>query len=173
MQLLPTAVDRAIDAWVKVISYAPELRFTAWLAWFFSISLILAILFAVYYFGFVKRDFKFTWKLVISSAVVALAVEVLKRVFVRARPDGSDLFSFPSRHTALAFLLAFLVILQNPKDKSRYLLLLWACLVGFSRLWLEQHYLTDVVVGAVIGIVFAVFALNYWDFGKNKKLKRN
>ena len=170
MQFPPTALDGAIDAWLKIISNVPELRFTAWLAWFFSISVILAMLFAVYYYGFVKKDFKFAWKIIISSAVVALVTEILKHILVRARPDGSDLLSFPSRHAALAFLLAFLVIFQNPKDKSRYLLLLWAGLVGFSRLWLEQHYLTDVAVGAVIGITFAVFALNY--FNTNKKLKR-
>ncbi|MDP4276824.1 MAG: phosphatase PAP2 family protein, partial [Bacteroidota bacterium] len=40
--------------------------------------------------------------------------------------------------------------------------LLLACLVGYSRLYLLQHFLTDVVAGSLIGMVSAAFC--YWWF---------
>ncbi|MEG1743006.1 MAG: phosphatase PAP2 family protein, partial [Clostridia bacterium] len=34
-----------------------------------------------------------------------------------------------------------------------------AVLIGFSRLYLRVHFLTDVIAGAVLGIIYALFAV--------------
>ncbi len=169
MALAPTGFDKAIDIWIKIISNQTGLEWAAWLAWFTSLSVVVTLLCAFYYFYFVKKDLKFINVGIISGIVVTLLIEVLKRVFLRPRPDASDLFAFPSRHAALAFMLAFLLIWQNPKSKARWLFIPWAIAVAFSRMWLEQHYLTDVLFGSFIGIAAAIVAFNSY---KNKAKKK-
>ena len=85
---------------------------------------------------------------------------VLKNVLKRNRPfrvlairnevDPSDQFSFPSGHTCAAFLFTTLVCHTLPVLWIP--LLIWATLVGLSRIVLGVHYPTDVLVGAVLGL---------------------
>ncbi len=62
-------------------------------------------------------------------------------------------YSFPSGHTSFSFACAAAFFLTVPK-KYRWtgvLALIFAALVGFSRLYLGAHYPTDVLVGLVLG----------------------
>jgi membrane-associated phospholipid phosphatase len=61
--------------------------------------------------------------------------------------------SFPSGHTTTAFMLASFFYLVLPKKiKIHSLVMGIAFLVGFSRVYLMQHFLMDVWVGALLGI---------------------
>jgi len=166
---MPIIIDKSVDLWIKLVSNSQGLEWAAWLAWFTSLSVAITILAAIYYFYFIRKNKKFVTAAIISGLAVTLLVEVLKRIFLRLRPDGSDFFSFPSRHAALAFLLATLMILENPKSKIRLLLVPWAVAVAFSRLWLEQHYLSDVLAGGLIGVVFAFGFYRYFYAAKIKR----
>lgn len=64
-------------------------------------------------------------------------------------------FSFPSGHTATAFAIATVLILFIKNKKWQVPVLLAAALLGFSRIYLAQHYLTDIIAGASIGICSA------------------
>jgi undecaprenyl-diphosphatase len=77
--------------------------------------------------------------------------EVLSGVHPRVSP--SDLFSFPSGHTAAAFLMATLIghffpVLLVP-------VYIWALLVGVSRICLGVHYPSDILAGLFIGVLCA------------------
>lgn len=65
----------------------------------------------------------------------------------------SSSFSFPSGHTATAFaVFTFLALLTRNKALQVFYLLL-AALIGISRVYLLQHFLVDVVTGALLGVV--------------------
>lgn len=59
--------------------------------------------------------------------------------------------SFPSGHTASVFALAIFLIIVLPYRWYSWLILLFACIVGYSRIYLSQHFPVDVWAGAMIG----------------------
>ncbi len=90
---------------------------------------------------------------------------VLKHAVGRVRPFHAveelqplvrppDDFSFPSGHTAASFAVAAAVFFAGYR-RSAVLLLVFAALVGVSRIYLGVHYLTDVFAGAFIGVLIA------------------
>jgi undecaprenyl-diphosphatase len=97
-----------------------------------------------------------------ANAVSHLVVQILKRSVVRPRPDingvlaltlNPDAFSFPSGHACAAMTLAVTAICDNPVSGLPALGL--AFLVGASRVYLRVHYVTDVVVGQLVGAATA------------------
>lgn len=110
--------------------------------------------------------------LLLGILLAALAQDVLKDFFERPRPvvaDPSTLlvemptsFSFPSGHTVLAFCAAGILYSVLPRVAPFVLVL--ACLIGFSRLYLGVHYISDVVGGALIGLAISVLVV--WIKGR-------
>ena len=93
---------------------------------------------------------------VLALVPTNLAVESLKRLTVRTRPDGEKRrsnSSFPSSHAANAFALA--VVLARRWRRAAVPLGVAAAVVGYSRLYLNRHFASDVLVGALIGAVCA------------------
>jgi membrane-associated phospholipid phosphatase len=68
--------------------------------------------------------------------------------------DGVELhaaFSFPSGHSTAIFALVTAILLIQKSKKFDILLILTAILVGYSRIYLSQHFLIDVFTGSIIG----------------------
>lgn len=65
-------------------------------------------------------------------------------------------YSFPSGHTSSAFAAAFAILIYNRKIGIP--MTFFAALMGLSRIYVEVHYCTDVIAGAVVGLVYALIA---------------
>ena len=106
--------------------------------------------------------------------VPVLTGELIKWIVGRGRPfvgGKADAFnfapfvvteayaSFPSSHAIVGFALAFAVTALWPR--ARAAMMLYAILIAASRLVLLAHHPSDVVAGALVGIVGAMF-VRYW-----------
>jgi undecaprenyl-diphosphatase len=109
-----------------------------------------------------------------SVLVAALITEVLKFVIGRGRPfvgGRADAFYFehftqnpafaslPSGHATTAFALAFAVSALWPRATAT--MAAYAILICVSRVVLLAHHPSDVVAGAIVGVVGAMF-VRYW-----------
>ena len=68
-------------------------------------------------------------------------------------------FGFYSAHSSNSFFVAtYLTILLGKKIKQLpYFLFVWAAIVAYSRLYLGMHFPGDIIVGAIMGILLALF----------------
>ncbi len=97
-----------------------------------------------------------------STALMAAAVNGLKYTVRLRRPDGSTRNSFPSGHTATAFLTATML---HKEYGERYP---WISISGYTvaagiggmRMLNNRHWMSDVLAGAGIGIMAGEFG--YW-----------
>jgi len=114
--------------------------------------------------------FGYSLLLLLSLLVSGVLAQVLKKlVFSESlRPkgwfgsealvktiDGEILHSFnsfPSGHTTTVFAMMFALTLIVQKKQLGYLLLLAAALVGYSRIYLGQHFFEDVFYGSLVGV---------------------
>jgi membrane-associated phospholipid phosphatase len=67
--------------------------------------------------------------------------------------------SFPSGHTTTAFTMALIMAHMINKKFWSLILPALALLAGYSRVYLAQHFPTDVLAGMCIGIVSAILSL--------------
>jgi len=106
--------------------------------------------------------------------VPVLSGEIIKWIVGRGRPfaggeadafnfshfAGTEAYaSFPSGHAITSFALAFAVSAVWPQ--ARVAMAVYAILIAFSRLVLLAHHPSDVVAGALVGVVGAMF-VRYW-----------
>lgn len=118
-------------------------------------------------FGF-QRAAWWVSPLLVSLALSGIASSlVLKRLIVRDRPsqlefavpqEGFFHNSFPSGHATTSFAIAWTLLFltwKTPNAKWGWVLMAWASLVAFSRVYRGVHWPTDVLGGAALGAVVA------------------
>ncbi len=89
-----------------------------------------------------------------SAVIMAAAVNGIKYTADRPRPDGSRNNSFPSGHTATAFMAATMFHKEYGWRNPWYSIggYTMAAVTGASRIMNNKHWMTDVAGGALIGI---------------------
>jgi hypothetical protein len=110
-----------------------------------------------------KSDYKNRAAIFIKAeAIMFISTSLLKRTTHEIRPDGSDDQSFPSGHSAQAFLAAAMIQKEFGSKSIWYPIAAYtvATSVGALRILNNKHYTNDVLVGAGIGILSVQLA--YW-----------
>jgi len=113
------------------------------------------------------------WETLIAHLVSGGINTAIKHVVGRGRPKfmhtgnseffpfgGSGWDSFPSGHSMATFAVVAVLAVRFPK--VRWLLILWALAVSVSRLFRASHFLTDIVAGAVLGVLIGGVVAHPW-----------
>jgi membrane-associated phospholipid phosphatase len=103
-------------------------------------------------------------------------ISYLSEIFPVHVVDGvtvRKVHSFPSGHTTTAFAMALIIAHMINKKAWSVMLIILAFLAGYSRVYLAQHFLTDVLGGMSIGIVSGLIALVFKKERKALPLSAN
>ncbi|UZR96427.1 phosphatase PAP2 family protein [Chondrinema litorale] len=115
--------------------------------------------------------------LIISNVITSSLTQAGKRIINKQRPNGSD-YSFPSGHTSFSFTNSA-VLFEEFRDSSTglaYSGYFLTSTVGALRVINNKHWLSDVLVGAGLGILVTKLVYHYeplknWNpFEKTKNL---
>lgn len=169
----------------EVIYYAVNSRYTAWEdfiapyitdlgnGWTVVVIVLITVLF----------NYRKAFLMATTFALTSLLAQSIKFIFEAPRPqlyfkdqlskihfvkavEMLSNYSFPSGHTTTAFSAAVVFTYLCKNKNWGILLLLTAALVGFSRMYLSEHFFEDVIAGSVLGVFATIFLI--W-FIENKK----
>lgn len=161
------SVDQGFTAYLQQL-HPPGAVEAATIVSLFGSQIVAAILAVLLIFFIVRRLWRLAAELVITTGGAQLLNDVLKNVFHRTRPDpmstgfiSSQQFSFPSGHAMVsAAFYFFLAYLAWQYLGARHGVILSAALVvlvlliGLARLYLEAHWLSDVIAGYAAGFLW-------------------
>lgn len=136
---------------------------------------------------FVKKRY-LSFMVFLSFATSGILTQVIKDFVSEARPalflkntaypyfidhvTLHNFHSFPSGHATSAFALVSIIAFAVKDKKYSIPLLVLGALVGYSRIYLGQHFLLDVTVGSFIGILFSIICwIGFQSFYEDLKKK--
>ena len=102
---------------------------------------------------------------IVALIASEILIWIIRLVYFRQRPYGKkdgfknlyeriDESSFPSIHASRAMIIV-IVLSQGLEIYSKILLWLIALLICTSRIYLNRHHISDVVVGAILGLIIS------------------
>lgn len=113
-------------------------------------------------------------------------MSLLKNSFQRLRPDdplvfGISNYGFPSGHSMMAVAFYGLVAgwiavyIENKlyRRASIAFLILLVLLIGYSRIYLRVHYVTDVLAGYCVGMIWLTFCLLIVKLYSNRRRSKS
>jgi membrane-associated phospholipid phosphatase len=159
---------------------------------YFGDGLFALLLVGIFFFIVKKR--KLAVILLIAYSSTGILAQVIKPLVHSPRPEtyffpqrlpffidniihaGDN--SFPSGHTVTAFAVAAVLALHTSNRSYHFLLLFAAVMVGYSRIYLSQHFFLDVLAGSFIGALGGLLCVHFTRnidenkllFGKERKI---
>jgi membrane-associated phospholipid phosphatase len=162
------ALDLFFTYWTFLgdgLIYIPLLVYCIFFNRRLAIPVVLSILICLVLTHFFKR-------VVFPEALRPLSLEA-QQITVH-KVEGlhiNRVHSFPSGHTAIAFTTALLLVSVLKRGAWTFLVMLVPFLVGYSRVYLAQHYVIDVLGGMLIGIATAVLSI-WWQPAVSRALPK-
>lgn len=168
----------------EIINFFVSIR-NPGLDWFFTIlsgnaDKVVSTLFVLSVFLIYKSKRKWIMPLAISFVITMIISVLTKIIFNKQRPfeamnlalvNGADYNfswwndSLPSWHASAWFMAVPFFIFEIPK--VAWIWIVWSVLTGISRVYLGVHYLSDVLLGFIIGLGVGYFV--YYFFKKKFK----
>ena len=164
--------DKTISSMFKGIKIIP-LDFVFGIITNFGIALMLFL--AIPLIILYRKDRKAVYFMIMAFASAILISFAIKLIILRQRPVetlyypliGIINYSFPSMHSMAVF--ALLPLLINFFPGKKYFWIGAAFLVAFTRIYLNFHYLSDVVFGIIAGYIIGKFFLKLYKKGIHEK----
>ena len=131
---------------------------------------------------FIKKTRKCGILMLISLILgLILGNIILKNLIQRARPCWIDTnvtllipipkdYSFPSGHTLASFEAATIIFLHNKKWGIISTML--AIFIAFSRMYLFVHFPTDILAGAILGIIISLCVYKLYKKAKKEQIDK-
>jgi undecaprenyl-diphosphatase len=179
---LTTYFDEIIATWVKSVQGNEKMDiFMIILTSFSDVStlLIIGVILTI-----IRRTRRTGLIFLLSMVFIAISIIYIKPVIGRhAPPEGfrSSLilpkhfaleddsvtpfardYSYPSNHVAIATALVFIVGFEVNKRSRIGGILIWAfpALIGISKMYIMQHYFTDIIGGFLLGLIISIITSN-------------
>jgi membrane-associated phospholipid phosphatase len=133
-----------------------------------------------------KRRGFYLLALLVAVLGSGLAMQLTKLYFQRERPLNfayyvpDATYSFPSGHAtsamALMGILGYFIWLEFKDKRVRWALwvlgALYVLSMGFSRIYLGVHFLTDVAAGFLLGLLWVILAIGLMEYFVLQKLRK-
>ncbi len=160
------------DIAMQFFSLIQHNTLTQIMGWFSNLITVFFVLIVMSgFFMYQERKTKYIVVLILSFFLAILSSYLLKFILMRTRPEGlithtisifnlliifND-YSFPSAHTMTVFSVLPVLDLEFKKIKPLWIFI--SLMIAVSRIYLNQHYLSDVVAGAIFGYFLGEFIL--------------
>ncbi len=138
---------------------------------------------AILFIGLLMIKYRYAFAFLSGSLITSLIVNVLKKLVFHDmyRPskyfelyesyklhfvEGVKLYqlqSFPSGHSATAFNVFLTLAILVKSNTLKFIFLLLAFFVAYSRIYLSQHFLIDITVGSLIGTSCILFSFIWFS----------
>jgi undecaprenyl-diphosphatase len=184
--LLNTSALHQTDVRVTHYFFVHRNRFITYIVWTLtygaSVWAVCVASVANLIFLWRKKYVEFVLPFMVSALGAMSSVSVIKFLVARPRPQGvsvykEQLFSFPSFHSvavvAVYGFVAYTFVCISKKWSTKYnsvfFTIIFALIIGFSRIYLGVHFFTDVAGGYVIGFLWLWFGISMVRITRNFK----
>jgi membrane-associated phospholipid phosphatase len=184
-QSLLVRVDRAIVDWLQTHGTESGETFFNLVSWLGAQAMVGVAVIVVLGLAH-RRDWLRARALTVAIAGGAALNSLLKALFHRGRPETATEFithqswSFPSGHAMSSLVgfgfLAYLLLERATDRRARAAIIVATAivvgLIGFSRLYLGVHYLSDVIAGYLAGAVWLLACITGYRLAKERAVRR-
>jgi undecaprenyl-diphosphatase len=173
-------VDMAVTAWLQ--AHGTERGESIFvIVSFLGAQVLATLLVGVAIALAVRRDWRRIFALAVTCGGGALLNVALKASFHRTRPTFAEEFaatswSFPSGHAMDSLigygLLAYWLGASFPHRRGRILFAAGTLvvLIGYARIYLGVHYLSDVVAGYAAGLIWLTVCISGYRFAERRRV---
>lgn len=164
-------IDFKIEKFFLSLQNPFLVKFFFWVSLLGEWQIIFFLSLLILIFIFKSKRKKYLLPFFVTLFLAPVFTQFIKILVQRPRPNSKlyfeSSFSFPSTHATIAIAFygfLFSLFLKKIKSKKKKILLfsiflLFVFLIGLSRLYLGVHYLSDVLVGYILGIFWLILAI--------------
>jgi len=181
---LITQIDIRLSNFFYYFKDDKLISFFLFISYFWSVSVVFLITLITNLILFLKqKKNEIIW--IISSVVISSIISTLSKIIIhRNRPElaiyNESSYSFPSFHATMSIALYWFIVrllirnIKKWKTRINYIFI-WifiAFSIWFSRLYLNVHYLSDVIAGWLLWFLWILFGITITWYLNNKYNKK-